>query len=181
MVLVIIAMILVPPTLHTQTPVSTSPPSNGGTGNGGGADTGTGPGTGNGTGGSTGAGTSPTPSCNATGDDHAGDGQNESDVIGMAVHTLDDGNRTNGTAGHDGACDGLSVDHDRQGDRMSNNHHGHEADDLAGNLAQAAMTLGPILTGWVSTAAQGLVAFGGLFFEPLAGLVSSGLALAPSR
>ncbi len=179
-VLVIIAMVLVPPTLHTQTPVSTSPPGNGGTGNGGGAGTGTGTGTGSGTGSGTGTGTSP--SCNATRGDEPWDDHNETDMNDMVVHTLDDGNWTNDTGGHDGMpCDSSSVDHDQQGDRMSDGHNGHEASDLVGTFTEDALSLAPILSGWLTTASHALTSVGGLFFEPFTGLVSSGLAFAPSR
>ncbi len=163
-VLGIIAMVLLVPPLHTQTPASVAPPTNGGTGNG--PTSGT-----NGT----------ATQCNVTGDDHAGDGANGTDLI-VAVHPLDDGNGTNGTGSHDGgACGATSSDPDRQGDAMSDGHNGHESGDLFATVTEDALSLAPLFAGLVTKASLGLASLGGFLGQASAAFVPSVLAFAGNR
>ncbi len=160
MVLAIVAMVALSPNLHTQTPLSTAPPANGGVNNGG----------------SSGAGTAnkTAPSCNLTGDDHEWGDQNETDASLLATHALDDGNGTNDTGGHaEDGCTPSSWDPDSVGDRESAAHAAPEADrSLADVLALGTIGLAPALSGWIASASVGLVAGSGLLVEPLLGTAS---------
>ena len=167
-ILAIIAMVALTPNLHTQTPVSTAPPTSGGTGNGG-----------NGTSGATGgAGNSTAPTCNVTGDDHEWDGHNETDGNWSGNRTWDDGNRTNETEDHDwGACNATAGDHDGNGDQASDGHHGHGEDDLVGMAIQGALALAPVLTGGFTAVSSAAALLSGFLVRPFAGPVLSGVFL----
>jgi hypothetical protein len=163
-IVVILAMVLMAPNLHTQTPVSTTPPSNGGTGGGGSGGTGTGSGTGSGNG--------TLANCNVTRDDQESGDQNVTDSSVMAVHSLDDGNQTNETGDHDwGECNATAGDHDSMGDQESEAHRAAAADHgLADELSADVVALVPMLAGamvasWnaLATVSRALVGFlGGL-------------------
>lgn len=185
-VVVILAMILMVPNLHTQTPASTTPPSNGGTGGGGSGGSGTGPGTGSGTGSGTSTGNGTRTYCNVTGDgqgwDDPGDQNgtntsdgNVSDSALPVVHPLD-GNQTNETGDHNGGpCGASSGDPDSQGDRESEAHRSANADQhgWADELGADVLALVPLLAGAWSAAGNAVVTVGRDALGFLGGLASS--------
>lgn len=134
-ILVVFAMVLLNPTLHTQTPVSTSPPPNGGTGSG---DSG-----------ATGTSNSTTTGCNVTASNQTGE---NGDHDGGASSTCGDL-----SVDHDAMGDRMSSEH-RSLAADEHMHSGLEADVLA--LAQLGMTwttsavhgmtsLGTSFVGWL--------------------------------
>lgn len=166
-ILAIVALMLYTPNLHTQTPVTTSPPSNGGTNNGGpsGNKTESGPGAGNQT----------TPSCNETGDDHEWDDRNETDSEGTASHEWNDGNETSDIADHSpDECNATAGDHDWKGDNESNDHNGHGDDGIANLLEQAVFAAVPGVWFWTASVASGVASAFGLVFGFLAESASAG-------
>lgn len=108
--LVLIAMVLVSPTLHTQTPVSTTPPANGGTGTGS-------PDAGNTTG------------CSASSGNQTGE---NGDHEGSSSSTC-----TSDPVDHDSTGDAMSSEH-RNVAADEHIHSGLEADAIA--LAELGMT-----------------------------------------
>ena len=112
---VLIAMVLMTPNLHTQTPVSTAPPSNGGTGSGSGGTTGTGNGT--------------TTGCTVTAGNETGE---NGDHDGGTSSTCGDP-----TVDHDAMGDKMSSEH-RSIAADEHIHVGLGADAIA--FAQLAMT-----------------------------------------
>ena len=141
-ILVLIATILLNPTLHTQTPASTAPPPNGGTDNGGS--------------GATGTRNSTATNCNGAAANETGE---NGDHAGGAASTCGDL-----PVDHDAMGDRMSSEH-RNLAADEHMHLGLEADVIA--LAQLGMTWGATgVHGLVSVGASlagalsGLVAFG---------------------
>lgn len=112
---VLIAMVLMTPNLHTQTPASTTPPANGGTGSG--------------SGGTTGTGNSTATSCNVTAGNETGE---NGDHDGSTSSTCGDP-----AADHDAMGDKMSSEH-RSIAADEHIHFGLGADVIA--FAQLAMT-----------------------------------------
>lgn len=167
MIVVIIAMVLMSPTLHTQTPTGVTPPTNGGTGGGGG-------GSGTGTGG--GSGNNTVSNCTTAGDD-----QNDTDQSIAVVHTSD-GNQTSEAGDQDeGACGASGVDHDSTGDAMSHDHNGHGDDGLADAVSADALVLAQNVGTWVLASFAGMVPLAESLAAALAGLASHGAFLLAVR
>lgn len=167
-ILAIVVMMLLSPPLHTQTPVSASPPSNGGTGNGanGGNNTGSGPGAGNNTAGS----------CNQTSDDHEWDDRNETDGNWTGNHTWDDNSQTSDTAVHSlDDCNATAGDHDGMGDQESEMHASPHADlGDADMLSADALSFAMGVSSWISSFAPALVSSVGLTVGSLTGFAVAG-------
>ncbi len=163
---IIIAAVLMVPSLHTQTPASATPPSNGGTGSEGSGGTGTGSGSGSGNGTST--------PCNVTGDDRESGEANDTDASAMIVHPLD-GNQTNETGDHDeGPCSASGVDHDSMGDRESEAHRAPQADrGVADELSADVLAIVPQLAGTSTASWNALAQLGRAVSGFLGGLASS--------
>ncbi len=144
-VLVIIAMVLLNPTVHTQTPAATVPPTNGGTGPGAGGASGTaGTGAGNGT--STG--------CTASGN-----------------RTGENGDHDEGDAS---TCGASSVDHDAMGDKMSSEHRSIHADEhIHFGLGEDLIALAQLAVSGAASAAHGLASMGTAFASVWTGLMPS--------
>lgn len=174
-IVVILAMVLMVPSLHTQTPVSTAPPSNGGTGSGssGGTGTGGGSGSGNGT----------LANCNVTGNDQGSGDQNVTDSSVPAVLSPDNGNQTNETGNHDwGQCSATAGDHDSMGDRESEAHRAAQADHgLADELSADVIALVPMLAGAMTASWNALATVGRALAGFLGGLASSLTVFATGR
>jgi hypothetical protein len=164
-IVVILAMVLMVPSLHTQTPVSTAPPTNGGTGGGGSGGTGTG--------GGSGSGNNTLANCNVTGNEpETGDGNvTDSSVTGVGIL---DGNQTNETGTHDGgACGATSGDHDSKGDQESEAHASPNARGLADELSADVLALVPFLGGALAAAGSALASLGRSAAGFLGGLAAS--------
>ncbi len=162
MILVIFAMVLMNPTLHTQSPATIGPPANGGTGSG--------------SSGAAGAGNGTTPTCSVTSGGQESDGHNETDVSTAAIHPLDDGNDTNGTGTHDGsACGDPPVDHDSVGDVASHEHRGAASEHrMQPQLEADAIALAQVGVAWGSSVARDFASLGASLTGLFAGLVPSG-------
>lgn len=156
-ILVVIAAMLLIPNLHTQTPTSTAPPSNGTPGGGGNGGTGTGTGTGGGTGSG--------PGCTLTGANQTWDDDNQTNANGTTIHTSDTDDQANGTGDNDGdgGCPAVNSPQDgggdAHGDQMSGEHRSSTADAHAANeLSGDLLALGQmVVSGLAAVGAAALV------------------------